>query len=253
MCPARTAAIPRTRGTRRHTSSHPHRPLESRKDPPGGVGRSRDSRDRRPTGLRPLTPTPEPSDNRRPHRTPPPRRRPYGDSVDGDSRRSHRPAHPPAVRTLEHLWGIPASGVTDLPAGRRLRPFRRLHRPAFPLAVDSDLAVDGLAALQYLLGRPEVAIAAITVSGTGEVRCERLAEIADRRRPQIAKNRAEARIPPAVWEQAPRALPVGSRFGYSVWWSPKNLGVNPGRRCDSIAPISSPRSRIRRADGFSAE
>ena len=47
-----------------------------------------------------------------------------------------------------------------------------------PLVVDTDLAIDGVMALLYLLGRPEVDVAAITVSGTGEVRCGPGAEIA---------------------------------------------------------------------------
>ncbi|HSR44156.1 MAG TPA: nucleoside hydrolase [Acidimicrobiia bacterium] len=47
-----------------------------------------------------------------------------------------------------------------------------------PLVIDTDLAVDSVMALLYLLGRPEVEIAAITVSGTGEVRCGPGAEIA---------------------------------------------------------------------------
>lgn len=47
-----------------------------------------------------------------------------------------------------------------------------------PLVIDTDLAVDSVMALLYLLGRPEVDIAAITVSGTGEVRCGPGAEIA---------------------------------------------------------------------------
>lgn len=47
-----------------------------------------------------------------------------------------------------------------------------------PLVIDTDLAVDSVMALLYLLGRPEVDIAAITVSGTGEVRCGPGVEIA---------------------------------------------------------------------------
>ncbi len=47
-----------------------------------------------------------------------------------------------------------------------------------PVVVDTDLAVDSVMALLYLLGRPEVDIAAIMVSGTGEVRCGPGAEIA---------------------------------------------------------------------------
>lgn len=41
-----------------------------------------------------------------------------------------------------------------------------------PVVVDTDLALDSVMALLYLLGRPELDVRAITVSGTGEVHCD---------------------------------------------------------------------------------
>ena len=42
---------------------------------------------------------------------------------------------------------------------------------AVPVVVDTDLAVDDLVALAFLLSSPEADVRAVTVSGTGEVRC----------------------------------------------------------------------------------
>lgn len=47
-----------------------------------------------------------------------------------------------------------------------------------PLVVDTDLASDDLVALLFLLSSSEVEVRAVTVSGTGEVRCPRGLEIA---------------------------------------------------------------------------
>ncbi|HQR25432.1 MAG TPA: nucleoside hydrolase [Nocardioides sp.] len=47
-----------------------------------------------------------------------------------------------------------------------------------PLVVDTDLASDDLVALLFLLSSSEVDVRAVTVSGTGEVRCPRGLEIA---------------------------------------------------------------------------
>lgn len=41
-----------------------------------------------------------------------------------------------------------------------------------PVVVDTDLARDSVMAILYLLGRPDLDVRAITVSGTGEVHCE---------------------------------------------------------------------------------
>lgn len=47
-----------------------------------------------------------------------------------------------------------------------------------PVVVDTDLAGDDLTALWFLLSSPELDVRAVTVSGTGEVRCPRGAEVA---------------------------------------------------------------------------
>jgi pyrimidine-specific ribonucleoside hydrolase len=49
-----------------------------------------------------------------------------------------------------------------------------------PLVVDTDLAADDLIALLFLLGSPDAEVRAITVSGTGEVRCPQGLEVAAR-------------------------------------------------------------------------
>jgi inosine-uridine nucleoside N-ribohydrolase len=51
-------------------------------------------------------------------------------------------------------------------------------RATMPVIVDTDLAADDIVALSYLAARPDVDILAVTVSGTGEVRCPRGAAIA---------------------------------------------------------------------------
>ncbi len=40
-----------------------------------------------------------------------------------------------------------------------------------PVVVDTDLAIDDLVALAFLLSSDDVDVLAVTVSGTGEVRC----------------------------------------------------------------------------------
>ena len=47
-----------------------------------------------------------------------------------------------------------------------------------PVVIDTDLALDSVMAVLYLLGRPELEVRAITVSGTGEVHCDPGVEIA---------------------------------------------------------------------------
>jgi inosine-uridine nucleoside N-ribohydrolase len=47
-----------------------------------------------------------------------------------------------------------------------------------PLVIDTDLAADDLVALSYVTSLPEVDLLAVTVSGTGEVRCPRGADVA---------------------------------------------------------------------------
>lgn len=49
-----------------------------------------------------------------------------------------------------------------------------------PLVVDTDLAADDLTALLFLLSSPDAEVRAITVSGTGEVRCPMGLEVAAR-------------------------------------------------------------------------
>ncbi len=62
----------------------------------------------------------------------------------------------------------PASSTVAAPASES----------GIPLIVDTDLATDDIVALTYLTSRPDVDLLAVTVSGTGEVRCPRGADIA---------------------------------------------------------------------------
>lgn len=65
--------------------------------------------------------------------------------------------------------GDGAAVTTTRPPGERV-----------PLVVDTDLAADDLTALLFLLSSPEAEVRAITVSGTGEVRCPQGLEVAAR-------------------------------------------------------------------------
>ena len=47
-----------------------------------------------------------------------------------------------------------------------------------PVVIDTDLSLDGIMAILYLLGRPELDVQAITVSGPGEAHCEPGVQIA---------------------------------------------------------------------------
>ncbi len=46
------------------------------------------------------------------------------------------------------------------------------------MVIDTDLSLDGNVAILYLLGRPELEVKAITVSGPGEAHCEPGGQIA---------------------------------------------------------------------------
>jgi inosine-uridine nucleoside N-ribohydrolase len=69
------------------------------------------------------------------------------------------------------------------------------------MVVDTDLAVDDVVALSYLASHPGVDLLAVTVSGTGEVRCPRGADIA--RGLLSLMNRAD--VPVACGSSAPQA------------------------------------------------
>lgn len=61
---------------------------------------------------------------------------------------------------------LPAAGCNDQASTLQLAT-----GPVQPLVVDTDLASDDLVALAFLLSSPQADVRAITVSGTGEVRC----------------------------------------------------------------------------------
>lgn len=76
----------------------------------------------------------------------------------------------PATTTTASVTTTTARGSTEpsgAPTDSRL-----------PVVVDTDLAADDLVALTYLAADPRVQLLAVTVSGTGEVRCPRGADVA---------------------------------------------------------------------------
>jgi pyrimidine-specific ribonucleoside hydrolase len=58
------------------------------------------------------------------------------------------------IQTTPHLTPTPITGIVR------------------PVIIDTDMAADDWIAILYLLNRPDVSVAAITVSGTGEAHCE---------------------------------------------------------------------------------
>jgi inosine-uridine nucleoside N-ribohydrolase len=62
--------------------------------------------------------------------------------------------------------------------GTRVPPASPTTDVGLQLVVDTDLAADDLVALSYLAANPRVQLLAVTVTGTGEVRCPRGADIA---------------------------------------------------------------------------
>jgi pyrimidine-specific ribonucleoside hydrolase len=78
---------------------------------------------------------------------------------------------------------------------------------ATPILIDTDLAADDIVALTYLDSHPDVDLLAVTVSGTGEVRCPRGADVArgllalmDRADVPVACGRS---VPSSAWRQFP--------------------------------------------------
>jgi hypothetical protein len=64
-----------------------------------------------------------------------------------------------------------AASPTENAAASQASPSGPVSPPARTLVVDTDVAPDDLAALSFLVSSPNVTIAAITVSGTGEAHC----------------------------------------------------------------------------------
>ena len=87
-----------------------------------------------------------------------------------------------------------------------------------PLVVDTDLAADDIVALSYATSLPDVDLLAMTVSGTGEVRCPRGADIA--RGLLIAMDRGD--VPVACGRSMPlagdRAFPDPWRAAADNGW-----------------------------------
>lgn len=81
---------------------------------------------------------------------------------------------------------------------------------ASPVVVDTDLASDDLVALTFLLASPDVDVRAVTVSGTGEVRCPRGAEIVR----GLLEATGDADIPVACG----RSTPLGGDRSFPEDW-----------------------------------
>jgi pyrimidine-specific ribonucleoside hydrolase len=91
-------------------------------------------------------------------------------------------------------------------------------RSGISLVVDTDLAVDSFMALLFLLGRPEVDIAAITVSGTGEVTCGPGAEIAAGLVALAGRERIPVACGPGEPLAGPNAFPAEWRSAADTAW-----------------------------------
>jgi pyrimidine-specific ribonucleoside hydrolase len=96
-----------------------------------------------------------------------------------------------------------------------------------PLVVDTDLAADDIVALSYLASLPDVDLLAVTVSGTGEVRCPRGADIA--RGLLVGMGRSE--VPVACGRSTPlegdRAFPEPWRDAADNGWGLLFQSVTP--------------------------
>ncbi len=118
-----------------------------------------------------------------------------------------------AVLLAATVAGCTASSpsATPSPAEGPIRPARLARgRRTVPIVVDTDLAADDILAIMVLLRQPGVDLRAITVSGTGEVRCP--AGLRNTRRLVAAFGRPE--IPVACGRENPG--PAGRWFP-SAW------------------------------------
>jgi inosine-uridine nucleoside N-ribohydrolase len=82
------------------------------------------------------------------------------------SSRSSTPGEPSTASPSAAAGGSPTAGP-----GSSSEPLP--SPPAVKLLIDTDVAPDDLVAISFLVAAPNVQIAAITVSGTGEVHCPR--------------------------------------------------------------------------------
>ena len=87
--------------------------------------------------------------------------------------------HAAVAAALLVVTGLAACGDDGDGGGAAVTTTRPPGTPV-PLVVDTDLAADDLAALLFLLSSPDAEVRAITVTGTGEVRCPQGLEVAAR-------------------------------------------------------------------------
>lgn len=72
------------------------------------------------------------------------------------------------ILTLSLMLVLAACGIQPAPQSTPTP----VTGPARPVIIDTDMAADDWMAILYLLNRPDVSVAAITVAGTGEAHCE---------------------------------------------------------------------------------
>ena len=124
--------------------------------------------------------------------------------------------------TLGQSQGAAASAAPG-PANSQGTP------PARTLVVDTDVAPDDLVALSFLVSSPNVTIAAITVSGTGEAHCAGGVDVVLR-----LLDRLDApQIPVACGREAPLA---GSRAFPAAWRAAADSGSGLGMPATSRKP-----------------
>ena len=127
----------------------------------------------------------------------------------------------------------PSAAASTAPSAspQRVRRVPLPSAPAVKILIDTDVAPDDLVAIAFLVAAPNVEIAAITVSGTGEVHCPRGVSIVlgllerprraghPGRLRQRPADRPRPRVPGAVPDNADAAagldLPTTARSGAS--------------------------------------
>lgn len=120
-----------------------------------------------------------------------------------------------------------AATATTVLASPTAAPTQPAPEAKLPLVVDTDLAADDIVALSYVTSLPDVDLLAVTVSGTGEVRCPRGADVA--RGLLVAMQRSE--VPVACGRSTPlagdRAFPEAWRTAADNGWGLMFQTVTP--------------------------
>lgn len=123
-----------------------------------------------------------------------------------------------ALAALTLSLAAACGGADDAPPPDVEPPPRSQVGRGMPVVVDTDLAVDDLVALAFLLSADSVDVLAVTVSGTGEVRCPQgLAVVRS-----VLATTSHDDVPVACGRDTPlegtRAFPTGWRDAADAGW-----------------------------------